>query len=267
MTVPVVARGVSGVLEYLAARAVSGVEAWDGHVYRRCVGGAVMSIARDGAVAWDGPPVPGVAERLLDAGFDQAAVEATLAGDPLIGPLVRAAPWRRAPGAVDGFEIAVRAVVGQQVSVAGARTILGRLAAAHGERLAAPVAGVSHRFPSPAALAAVDPSSLPMPRARGRALVGLAAAVAAGDVALAPGEDPVEARARLLALPGIGPWTAEYVALRALGDRDAFPASDLGVRRALERLGADGSPRSAAALAERWRPLRAYALHHLWATL
>jgi AraC family transcriptional regulator of adaptative response / DNA-3-methyladenine glycosylase II len=104
-----------------------------------------------------------------------------------------------------------------------------------------------------------------MPRARGRALVALCAALAAGDVDLRPGADPDAAEAALLELPGVGPWTAAYVRLRALGDRDAFPAADLGIRRALELLGADGDPRSAAALAERWRPLRAYAAQHLWA--
>jgi AraC family transcriptional regulator of adaptative response / DNA-3-methyladenine glycosylase II len=104
-----------------------------------------------------------------------------------------------------------------------------------------------------------------MPRSRGRALVGLCAALADGTVDLRAGADPDAAEAALLALPGIGPWTAAYVRLRGLGDRDAFPAADLGLKRALERLGADGSPGAATALAERWRPLRAYAAQHLWA--
>jgi AraC family transcriptional regulator of adaptative response / DNA-3-methyladenine glycosylase II len=169
------------------------------------------------------------------------------------------------PGTVDGAELAVRAVLGQQVSVAGAATIAGRLAAAHGEPLPEPVGSITHLFPSSAALAALDPAELPMPRSRGRALVGLCAALAAGDVDLSPSADPAAAEADLLALPGIGPWTAAYVRLRALGDRDAFPAADLGLKRALERLGVDGSPRAAAARAEAWRPLRAYAAQHLWA--
>jgi AraC family transcriptional regulator of adaptative response / DNA-3-methyladenine glycosylase II len=156
-------------------------------------------------------------------------------------------------------------VLGQQVSVAGAATIAGRLTARLGEPLPEPVGAVTHLFPSPAALAALDPEELPMPRSRGRALVGMCVALAAGDVDLSPGADPDVAEAELLALPGIGPWTASYVRLRALGDRDAFPAADLGLRRGLERLGADGSPRAAAARAEAWRPLRAYAAQHLWA--
>jgi AraC family transcriptional regulator of adaptative response / DNA-3-methyladenine glycosylase II len=169
------------------------------------------------------------------------------------------------PGTVDGAELAVRAVLGQQVSVAGAATIAGRLAARHGEALDAPVGTITHLFPSAAALAAVDPAELPMPRSRARALVGMCAALAAGDVDLSPGADPDAAEAALLALPGIGPWTASYVRLRALGDRDAFPAADLGLQRALEHLGADGSPRAATARTEAWRPLRAYAAQHLWA--
>jgi AraC family transcriptional regulator, regulatory protein of adaptative response / DNA-3-methyladenine glycosylase II len=188
-----------------------------------------------------------------------------LGDDPLIGALVQAAPGRRVPGAVDGAELAVRAVIGQQVSVAGAATVAGRLAALCGERLAAPVGAVTHVFPSPAALAGLPEDAFPMPRSRGRALIALGSAIAAGEVDLQPGADPDAAEAALLALPGIGPWTAAYVRLRALADRDAFPAADLGLKRALEQLGADGSPRAATALAERWRPLRAYAAQHLWA--
>jgi AraC family transcriptional regulator of adaptative response / DNA-3-methyladenine glycosylase II len=169
------------------------------------------------------------------------------------------------PGAFDAAELAVRAVVGQQVSLRAAATLAGRLAAAHGERLPAEVGGVTHAFPAPAALAAVDPATLPMPRARGRALVALANALASGELDLNPGADPDAAEAALLALPGVGQWTATYVRLRALGDRDAFPAGDLGLRRALARLGAEARPRAALALAERWRPLRAYAAQHLWA--
>jgi AraC family transcriptional regulator of adaptative response / DNA-3-methyladenine glycosylase II len=145
--------------------------------------------------------------------------------------------------------LAVRALLGQQVSVAAARTLAGRLVAQLGEPVAEPRGGVTHRFPTPAALAELDPERLPMPRARGRALVGLAAALAAGE--------PVDER-----LPGIGPWTTAYVALRS-GDDDAFLPTDLGVRHGLTALGAD--PRRAPALAEAWRPYRGFGVAHLWA--
>jgi AraC family transcriptional regulator of adaptative response / DNA-3-methyladenine glycosylase II len=267
----------AGLLTHFGARAVPGVEALEDGEYRRSLrlpgGAAVVGLAPDGEGVrlrlWGDPAdLDAAAERcaaLLDLALDPARVLDALGGDPLIGPLVRATPGRRVPGSVDGAELAVRAVLGQQVSVAGAATIAGRLAHAVGEPLARPVGAVTHLFPSPAELAALGEEALPMPRARGRALLGMCAALAAGDVDLRPGADPDAAEAELLALPGIGPWTASYVRLRALGDRDAFPAADLGLRRALERLGVDGSPRAAAALAQRWRPLRAYAAQHLWA--
>jgi AraC family transcriptional regulator, regulatory protein of adaptative response / DNA-3-methyladenine glycosylase II len=268
----------AALLAHFAARAVPGVEAVVDGEYRRSVrlatGPAVLGLAVDPGGAgvrmrvW-GADDPGgaaaVASRLLDLDADPAAIARELGGDPLIGRLVRAAPGRRVPGAVDGAELAVRAVLGQQVSVAGAATVAGRLAAAYGARLPTAVGSVTRLFPTAAALAAVDPAELPMPRARAHALTGLCAALAAGDVDLRPDADPDIAEAALLALPGIGPWTASYVRLRALGDRDAFPAADLGIRRGLEALGVDGSPRAALARAEAWRPLRAYAAQHLWA--
>ncbi len=174
---------------------------------------------------------------------------ARLGADPLLGPLVRAAPGRRVPGHPDAAELAVRALLGQQISVAAARTLAGRLTAELGEPLREPRGGVTHRFPTPAALAALDPESLPMPRARGRALVRLAAALAEGA--------GVDER-----LPGIGPWTTAYIALRS-GDDDAFLPTDLGVRHGLAALGAD--PARAAELAEAWRPYRGFAVAHLWA--
>ncbi len=164
-----------------------------------------------------------------------------------------AAPGRRVPGCVDAGEIAIRAVLGQQVSVAAARTQAARLVERCGERLPVPVGTVTHLFPAPAALAELDPDSLPMPRARGRALVTLAAA-------LAEGLDPSAQRDELLALPGIGPWTADYVAMRC-GNPDVLLETDLGVRRGLRAL--DG-PEDLAGHAERWRPWRSYAVQHLW---
>lgn len=272
-------------LAFLAARAVRGVEepvrGADGTLvgYRRSLAlphapATVELVPGDGHVraalrlgdARDEAVAVARLRRLLDLDADPEAVDRHLGADPLLGPLVTARPGLRVPGAVDGFEVAVRAVVGQQVSVAGAVTIIGRLAAERGTPLPRPDGGLTHLFPTAAQLAAVDPDRLPMPRARGRALVGLARAVADGAVDLGPGADPDRTRADLLALPGIGPWTVEDIALRALADPDAFPASDLGVRRTLTRLaGADAArPAAVAARAEAWRPWRAYATLHLW---
>lgn len=210
--------------------------------------------------------------RLLDADCDPVAVADQLSDDPFIGHLVRACPGLRVPGQVDGDEIAVRAVLGQQVSVAGARTVAGRLAAAHGEPLPADLSGdgLSRLFPSAAALAGVDPAQLPMPRARGRALTDLCRALVAGTVRLDRGGDRADVRRSLLALPGIGPWTADYIAMRALGDPDVFLPTDVGVRHAVDGLGRAapaaglGTTPRIEQLAERWRPWRSYALMHLW---
>jgi AraC family transcriptional regulator of adaptative response / DNA-3-methyladenine glycosylase II len=171
------------------------------------------------------------------------------------------------PGHVDGFEVAVRAVVGQQISVSGARTILGRLTTTYGEELDQAEGVLTHVFATAEALAEADPERLPMPRARGRALSGLAAAVANGDVVLDRSADRNETREALLALPGIGPWTADYIALRALGDPDVFMSTDLGVRHGLEKLGFAGTPRQTIQRAEAWRPWRSYALMHVWMTV
>jgi AraC family transcriptional regulator of adaptative response / DNA-3-methyladenine glycosylase II len=171
------------------------------------------------------------------------------------------------PGHVDGHELAVRAVLGQQVSVAAARTLAGRLADRYGQHLDAPVATLTVAFPTADALAGAGLGGLGLTGARQAALRTLAAALATGEVQLDPGADRDEAEAALQRLAGIGPWTAAYIRMRALGDPDVALASDLGVRRALERLGADGSPRAAAALAERWRPWRSYAVQHLWSGL
>lgn len=204
---------------------------------------------------------------LLDLDADPEAVVESLSGDALLGPLVRMTPGRRVPGHVDAHELALRAVLGQQVSLAGARTLAGRLVAAHGRALRRPIGGVTHVFPSARAIASADPDTLPLPAARRAALTRLAGALADGELELDVGADRTRTRSRLLALSGIGQWTADYIALRALRDPDAFLAGDLGVRRALELLGHDGRPAAAARLAERWRPYRAYAVQHLWARL
>jgi AraC family transcriptional regulator of adaptative response / DNA-3-methyladenine glycosylase II len=203
--------------------------------------------------------------RLVDADCDPLPVAEHLGADPVLGALVHRVPGLRLPGQVDGDETAVRTVIGQQVSVTGARTVGGRIVAAHGRRVETGQPGLTHLFPDAATLAEVDPETLPMPRARGRALVALSAALAAGDLALDRGPERDDVRAAMVALPGIGPWTADYVAMRALGHPDVFLPTDLGVRTALTRLGHD--PATEIARAPEWSPWRSYALMHLWQTL
>jgi AraC family transcriptional regulator, regulatory protein of adaptative response / DNA-3-methyladenine glycosylase II len=209
--------------------------------------------------------------RLLDADSDPTAVDEELAAEPRMAVLVRARPGLRVPGTVDGDEIAVRAVLGQQVSLAGAISLGAKIVKRYGERLPGSwcdgdeAEEPDRLFPSAAALAEVDPEDLPMPRARGRALVALCSALAGGDILLDRSADRADVRARLLTLPGIGPWTADYIALRALGDPDVFLPTDVGVRRALVALGEH--PAAADRLSPSWRPWRSYALMHLWSTL
>ena len=202
--------------------------------------------------------------RLLDLDADPIAVSSLLAGDPLLAPLVTAHPGLRVPGCVDGSEIAVRAVLGQQVSVAAARTHAARIVQRHGEPLAAPEGSLTHVFPTPAALAEADDDVLAMPERRKATLRGVSAAARDGLVDLDAGADRERTRSNLLALPGIGPWTVEYVAMRALGDPDAFPAGDLGVLHGLRALGVEADAREAERRSQAWRPFRAYTVLHLW---
>jgi AraC family transcriptional regulator of adaptative response / DNA-3-methyladenine glycosylase II len=285
---------------FLAARAVSEVEDGDGTSYRRALSlvhgaGLVEVRAPFGGETWlrttlhleDLRDLNTAVKRvrlLFDLDSDPAAVGEVLGPDPLLGPLVAARPGLRIPGHVDGDELAIRAVLGQQVSVAGARTVAGVVAARHGERLPAALAlgplagassdppstapqrsGVVRRFPSAEAVASLSPEQLPMPRSRARALIGMCDALASGKLRLGPGADRDEVSARMAEIPGVGPWTIAYVRMRALADPDAFLPSDLGVRRALERAGLSGDPRSVTALGASWRPYRAYALQYLWA--
>ena len=206
--------------------------------------------------------LPAIAARIR-AVFDLDArpdiVDAHLASDPSLRPGVRARPGLRLPGAFDGAELAVRAVLGQQVSVAAARTLAGRLVSRLGEPLPAPNDGLTHAFPRPPAVAGAELGGLGLTGARIATLQRLAREVADGDLVIDPGVPRDVLQARLVALPGIGSWTAGYVAMRAVSDPDVFLPTDLGVRAGLAALGLD------AAHAERWRPWRSYALHHLWA--
>ncbi len=205
--------------------------------------------------------------RLLDADCDPVAVDEALADDPLLAPLIEARPGLRVPGQLDGVEVAVQTVLGQQVSLASARTAAGRLVQEYGEELGLEGEhSVTRLFPTAARLAALDaedPAVLRMPRARARALVALAGALDTGQVRLDHSADRLEVRAALMAVRGIGPWTADYVAMRALGDPDVFLPTDIGVRNAATRLGIeDVESRS-----EGWRPWRSYALMRLWSVV
>ncbi|MEG3626725.1 AlkA N-terminal domain-containing protein [Streptomyces poriticola] len=264
---------------HLAATAVPGVEEWRDGAYRRTLrlpyghGIAaltpnsdhigcrlVLSDLRDLTVAISR------CRRLLDLDADPAAVDDQLRTDPLLAPLVGKAPGRRVPRTVDEAEFAVRAVLGQQVSTAAARTHAARLVTAHGEPVDDPEGGLTHLFPSPRALAAVDPDTLAMPRTRRTTLTTLVRHLADGSLTLGVESDWAETRALLLDLPGFGPWTADVIAMRALGDPDAFLPTDLGIRRAAGELGLPATPAALTARATAWRPWRAYAVQYLWAT-
>jgi AraC family transcriptional regulator of adaptative response / DNA-3-methyladenine glycosylase II len=263
-------------LGFLAPRAVPGVESvdrtTDGGVYRRTI-----EVAGEPAVleVWNEPArnalrlrahlpaidglvhvVAGV-RRLFDLEADPAVIDTHLARDRALRPLVRARPGLRVPGAIDPFEIGVRAVLGQQVSVAAATRLAGRLVDAHGRAVPGLDAlGLTHLFPTPRALARADLTKVGLTQARAEALRGFAAAVDKGTLVLDVGAGLDETVDALCALPGFGDWTAQYIAMRACGERDGFPARDLGVRRAF---GDD-----VRALAEAWRPWRAYGAMHAW---
>lgn len=271
-------------LSFLAARALPGVETVTGRTYRRTarLGGAVglVEASLDEARGALDLRLVGLrpalaleatrrASRLFDLDADPAAVAAHLGADPLLAPLLARRPGLRVPGAWDPFETAVRTVLGQQVSVAAARTLAGRLASRFGPPLPAGLAaeGLTHLFPSPGELAEADVASIGLPSRRAETVRALARAVALGRIDLGPAASLVEAEGRLAGIPGIGPWTARLVALRALGEPDALPADDLGLRKALSGGGALPSPSEVAERARAWRPWRAYALVHLWTDL
>jgi AraC family transcriptional regulator, regulatory protein of adaptative response / DNA-3-methyladenine glycosylase II len=205
--------------------------------------------------------------RLLDLDADPQAVIDVLGSDAVLAPVVSKAPGQRIPRTVDEAELAVRAVLGQQVSMKAARTHAARLVTAYGQPIDDTNGALTHTFPSIEQLGDIDPAHLAMPQSRRRTVIALIAGLADGTVVLDAGCDWDEARSQLLALPGIGPWTAEVIAMRGLGDPDAFPASDLGLRMAAEQLGLPSDQRALLARSEQWRPWRSYATQHLWTTL
>jgi AraC family transcriptional regulator of adaptative response / DNA-3-methyladenine glycosylase II len=261
-------------LDFLAAHVLPGVEIVDGRVYARVLrlphGLGVMALTvHDDHVTCeleladlrDTATAIGRARRMLDLDADPVAIDTVLSADPALAPLVAQAPGLRVPSHVDGFEVAVRTIVGQQVSVAGANTVLGRhvptrgtpvdfgLAAAH---------GLTHAFPAPEAFADADPAEMGMPQPRARTILDLARAVADGTLDLDPGVDRDATREQLLAMRGIGPWTADYVVMRALAHPDILLTTDLVLRRELERRGITLGD------TQHWRPWRSYAGMHLW---
>jgi AraC family transcriptional regulator, regulatory protein of adaptative response / DNA-3-methyladenine glycosylase II len=197
--------------------------------------------------------------RLLDLDADPQAVDDLLAEDDALRPLVSKAPGRRVPRTVDAAEFALRAVLGQQISTAAARTHAGEPVEDQG-------GGLTRLFPDVQVLAESDPADLAMPQSRRASFAALAVALARGGIDVSVGGDWLEARMRLAAVPGIGPWTVETIAMRGLGDPDAFPAADLGIRLAAARLGLPGAPTALIERAAAWRPWRAYAVQYLWAT-
>jgi AraC family transcriptional regulator, regulatory protein of adaptative response / DNA-3-methyladenine glycosylase II len=204
--------------------------------------------------------------RVFDLGADPLAIAAHLATDPTLEPLVRARPGLRVPGAWDGFELAIRAVLGQQITVGAATRLAGRVVAAHGEALPSPSGPLTHVFPRPDVIAAADLASLGMPRSRAAALSAVAAAAVADPHLFDSNCGLDQAVKRLCAIRGVGEWTAQYIALRQLREPDAFPAADLGLLRAIA--GREGRQHSSSELLDRanaWRPWRAYAAQHLWA--
>src|SRR5688500_12212470 len=268
--------GAAEVLLFLGAHAVPGLEEWDGTTFSR-----VLDLPHGPAVVQLSPAAEGGAgvtarlrltelrdlgaavtrcRRMLDLDADPAAVDDVLGADPALAPLVAGAPGRRVPSSPDAQELAIRAVLGQQVSVAGARTLTARLVTAAGTPLPEPVGTLTHTFPRPDALADADLTAVGLTGTRRRTVHALADALARGAIPLDPGADRDEAGRALLGVPGIGPWTAALVGLRGLADPDVWLPGDLALRKSLAAL--DSSDADAAT---RWRPWRSYAVLHLWA--
>ncbi len=265
-----------GVFGHLCATAVPGVEEWRDGAYRRTLlldhGPAIVSLTP--APSWiecvvrltdlrDLGPAVARCRRLLDLDADPASVDEALTQDPELAPLVRAVPGRRVPRTVDPGELALRAVLGQQISTAGARTLTAGIAAAVGRPVDDPDGGLTRCFPTPAEVLGLPDDRLALPARRRETLRALATALADGRLAVDVGADWAEAAAALATVRGIGPWTAATIAMRALGDPDAFPVGDLGVLHAARRLGLPEG-RALEDRSQRWRPWRAYATQYLW---
>ncbi len=268
-------------MRFLEQRAIAGVEWVDGQRYLRTIalegvhgqisiqpaaGHALRASIRIAKLA----TLPNIIARLrrqFDLAADPLSIAAHLKTDPLLAPLLKQRPGLRVPGAWDGFELAIRAVLGQQITVAAAMRLAGRLVAAYGEPLATPGPHLTHVFPTPAALAAADLTALGLPRSRATTLNRVAAAAIADPDLFGARSDLEEAIGKLRSIRGVGEWTAQYIALRQLREPDAFPAADVGLMRALT--GESGERPSAPELlarAQAWRPWRAYAAQHLWAS-
>lgn len=270
-----------GLIAFLKLRAIPGVELVTETRYARTIAldGEMGTIAVSPAgadqlavqVRFPRPSaLPSIlarVRRVFDLAADPTVINAQLSSDPDLAPRIAQRPGLRVPGAWDGFELAIRAILGQQITVHAAVLLAGRLAAQYGEPLPEAWAreGLTVAFPSPRRLAAADLSGLPMPRARSGALGAMAAAAVADPGLFGPRQDLDTAIKALKALPGIGEWTAQYIAMRQLREPDAFPAADIGLMRALEVDGVRPTPAQLLARAEAWRPWRAYAALHLWA--
>lgn len=269
-----------GLFGHLAASAVPGVEEVRDGVYRRALrlshGTGVVGLrphpdhVQCRLVVDDFRDLSAAiarCRRLLDLDADPEAIVDALSTDEELGTLISKAPGQRIPRTVDEHELAIRVVLGQQVSMEAARTHAGRIVAAYGRPVADADGGLTHVFPVVDDLSEIDPQHLACPRSRQRSLAALIAALNGGDVVLDSGCDWNRAREQLQALPGIGPWSAEMIAMRALGDPDAFPATDLGVAIAARRLGLPSTPKFLIERSSGWRPWRSYATQHLWTAL
>src|SRR5712691_11723476 len=265
---------------WLRTRAVPGIAEANGHAYRRTLrlprGAAIVGLEPvDGHIRCtlklesmsDLTSAVQQCRRLLDLDADPLSVVEVLARDRRLASVVKKRPGLRAPGAVDGTELAIQAVLGQQVSLAAARTLASRLVTAHGDVIKIADPTVTHLFPHAASIADADLARLGVPATRRATLRAVVRAVADGTLALDPGADRTETYQQLVQLPGIGEWTAGYIVMRALGDPDTFLTSDLGIKKAVARLGIGSNARAISDHAAAWRPWRSYATHQLWATL
>ena len=272
------------ILSFLQARAIPGVEVIENACYRRTVEidgsrGSIavthlpqrqsLSVSIQFPAVQSLPAIVARVRRLFDIGADIETIDAHLSHDPQLAPWVALRPGLRAPGGWDGFELAVRAILGQQISIVAARKLAGQLVALHGKPLPKSPGthpGLTHTFPTAKRIATAKSLGLGMPAARLASLKAVAQAAADDPNLFRPLGTIEEAIARLRTIPGIGDWTAQYIALRAIREMDAFPAADVGLLRGAAKVdGAPATPKSLLQRAESWRPWRAYAAQHLWA--